>query len=72
MSFLIRRKTFKIGQSRAITLPLGWCNFYRDRIKTVTVVGHSILILAPQGFEAEAQRLIEQVEGKDQTSIIGD
>lgn len=65
MSFMIQRKTFKIGQSHAVTLPMGWCNYYGDRIKTITVIGHSILLLVPKGLENEAQRLIREVENID-------
>lgn len=62
MSFMTKRKTFKIGQSHAVTLPPGWCAYYGDRIKTITILGHSILLLVPQGLESEAQKLVEQTE----------
>ena len=62
MSFKTKRKTFKIGQSHAVTLPPGWCAYYGDRIKTVTILGHSVLILAPKGLESIAQRLVEEIE----------
>ncbi|GAG13857.1 unnamed protein product [marine sediment metagenome] len=65
MSFMIKRKTFKIGQSHAVTLPVGWCNYYGDRIKTLTILGHNVLILAPQGLEDTAQRLIEEMEASN-------
>ena len=62
MSFKTVRKTFRIGQSRCVTLPPAWCTFYGDRIKTVTILGHNVLILAPEGLEGIAQKLIEEVE----------
>ncbi len=65
MSFMTKRKTFKIGQSRCVTLPPGWCTFYGDRIKTVTILGHNVLILAPEGLEGIAQKLIEDMEIAD-------
>jgi len=65
MSFMTKRKTFRIGQSHCVTLPPGWCAFYGDRIKTVTILGHNVLILAPQGLEDIAQKLIEEVEASE-------
>ncbi len=62
MSFKIQRKVFKIGQSHAVTLPAGWLNYYGDRVRTVTLIGHSILLLVPQGLEEEAQQLLKELE----------
>jgi len=31
----------------------------------VTILGHNVLILAPQGLEDVAQRLIEEVEASE-------
>ena len=65
MSFKTIRKTFRIEQSRCVTLPPGWCTFYGDRIKTVTILGHNVLILAPEGLESIAQKLVEDMEIAD-------
>lgn len=62
MSFMTKRRTFRVGQSRCVTLPPGWCAFYGDRINTITVLGHDVLMLAPRGLEDIAQRLVEEVE----------
>ena len=62
MRFRIIRKTFRIGQSHCVTLPPGWCAFYGERVKTVTILGHSLLIIAPQGLEDLAQKMIEDTE----------
>jgi len=62
MGIKIERKPFRIGSSFAVTLPLGWCQYYGDRISTVTVFGHDVLILAPKGLEEQAQRMIEIIE----------
>ena len=62
MAFRIERRPFKIGSSLAITLPPAWCSYYRDRLTPITMLGNTILILAPKGLEAQAQKLIEEVE----------
>lgn len=62
MSFMTKRKIFRIGHSHAVTLPVGWINYYGDRIKTVTIFGHNVLILAPEGLESIAQKLVEDME----------
>jgi len=62
MGFKIERKPFRIGSSYAITLPLGWCRYYGERIETLTIIGHTVLILAPKGLEDLAQTMIEQME----------
>jgi hypothetical protein len=38
MAFMMQRKPFKIANSRALVLPISWCNFYRNRIDKVTVI----------------------------------
>ena len=62
MTFMTKRKTFKIGKSHAVTLPPGWCNYYSDRIKEVTILGHDVLILAPEGLEDTARKLIDMMQ----------
>ena len=66
MGFKIERKPFKIGSSMSVTLPPAWCNYYGDRMATLTLVGNTVLILAPQGLEAQAQRMIEEVEAMNE------
>jgi len=65
MSYKIKRKPFKLGTSWAITLPPGWCRYYGDRISTVTVVGHALLIIAPKGLEEHALRIIKEGENAE-------
>ena len=62
MSYKMERKPFKIGTSWAITLPQGWCRYYGDRISTVTMVGHALLIIAPKGLEEHALRIVKEEE----------
>ena len=62
MGIKVVRKPFKIGSSTAITLPQGWCNFYRDRITTLTIIGSQLLILVPKGLERQADKLIRTME----------
>ena len=65
MSYKIKRRPFKLGTSWAITLPPGWCRYYGDRISTVTVVGHTLLIIAPKGLEEHALRIIKEGENAE-------
>ena len=62
MGFKITRKPFRIGASQAITLPHGWCSFYGDRIRTLTILGNTLLVIAPQGMEKQAEELAEMME----------
>lgn len=65
MGIKVVRKSFRIGSSTAITLPQGWCSFYGDRIKTLTILGDQLLILVPKGLEGQADKLMRTMEGKD-------
>ena len=62
MPFKLNRKTFRIGNSYGITLPQSWCEYYGERAKLLTIMGDKVLVIAPQGLEAEAQRIIEEEE----------
>lgn len=64
MGFKILRKPFHIGKSQAVTLPVGWCQFYGKRIDKVTILGNSLLVIAPEGLEDRAQKLVEVMEGE--------
>jgi len=65
MSFKLCRKPFHIGASQAVTLPFAWCQYYGDRINTLTIFGNRLLIIAPKGLEELAARLIQQMEDSD-------
>ena len=62
MTIKLQRKSFKIGASHAVTLPASWCEYYGDRIDTLTIFGSSVLILAPKGLENVAQSLARGIE----------
>ncbi len=62
MGLKVSRKTFKIGASHAVTLPANWCRYCHDRIATVTLIGEDVLILAPEGLEDKAEKLMREVE----------
>lgn len=62
MGIKVKRSTYKLGASTAVTLPTDWCAYYGERIAKVTLIGSSWLIVVPEGLEDEAQRLIQEVE----------
>jgi len=62
MGFKVERKPFKIGSSMAVTLPPAWCTYYGDRIATLTLIGNTVLVVAPQGLETQALEIIERIE----------
>ena len=62
MGIRIQRTTYKLGSSRAVTLPSAWCEFYGKRIDRVTILGNTLLVIAPQGLEEQAAKLIEKME----------
>ena len=52
------RKPFKIGVSRALTIPTTWRKF-----ETVTVYeDRGLLIIAPPGLEDRAEKLMQSFE----------
>ena len=66
MGIKLQRQTYKLGSSRAVTLPLPWVNFYGERVRRVTILGNSILVIAPEGLELEAEKLMKEVEHMNQ------
>jgi hypothetical protein len=62
MGIKVQRSTYKLGSSTVVTLPTDWCAFYAGRIAKVTILGDSLLIIAPAGLEEQAQKLIEEVD----------
>ena len=62
MGIKVQRSTYRLGASTAVTLPTDWCAFYAGRIAKVTIIGDTLLIVAPEWLEDQAQRLIEEVE----------
>jgi virulence-associated protein VagC len=62
MSFKLCRKPFRIGASQAVTLPFAWCQYYGNRIDTLTIFGDRLLIIAPKGLEEQAAKLIQHME----------
>jgi hypothetical protein len=58
----VQRHTYRLGASRAVTLPPAWVNYYGDRANKVTIIGSSLLVIAPEGLEAEAEKLIMEAE----------
>lgn len=67
MGIRIQRHTYKLGSSRVVTLPLAWVNYYGDRVDKVTIIGSSLLVIAPEGLESEAEELVMEVERMKQT-----
>lgn len=60
-----KRKTFKIGQSRAITLPKSWLDFHgEEATEELTLMGDAILMIAPKGLEEKAKRAIEMLDNQ--------
>ncbi len=61
MAFIVTRKgTRDSAGKRSLALPKAWCDYFGDRIDTVTVVGQNVLIVAPQGLEERALRMIKE------------
>jgi hypothetical protein len=45
-----------------VTLPFAWCQYYGNRIDTLTIFGDRLLIIAPKGLEEQAAKLIQHME----------
>jgi hypothetical protein len=63
------RKPYKMGPSRALVLPIDWCRYYGERVDHLTIFENGLLILAPQGMEGQAERLMQSLEGENQKVI---
>ena len=53
--------------SRGITLPKAWLSYLGD-VKTVTIIGSDLLVIAPPGLEAKARRLVSLMESQETTT----
>jgi hypothetical protein len=62
MAILVRRSLIKTRGSRMLTLPPAWCRYYGHRVDHVTVMGTTCLVIAPQGLEDEAKKMIKAIE----------
>lgn len=69
MSFRIERKPFWIGRSRVLTLPIAWCNYQGNRVDKLTLIGDDVLILAPQGTEETAQKVLDGIKRTSQEEV---
>ena len=57
---VVRKPSHDSNGKRSLALPKPWCDYFGDRIDRVTVVGQNVLIIAPQGYEERALKLIEE------------
>ena len=64
MGVRVTRATRKLGGSRIVTLPAQWVRYFGPRADHITIVGESLLVLAPEGFEAEADQLARELEDR--------
>jgi hypothetical protein len=62
MGIKLFRSTYKIGNSRGLTLPIHWCRFYGTHIDRVLITGDKFLIVAPEGMADEACILADELE----------
>lgn len=64
MGFREKRKLIKAGPvSKALILPKPWLDYHGEDANVLTLLGNSILILAPKGYEKKAKRILELAEG---------
>lgn len=65
MGSINRRKTFKIGHSKAVTLPKSWIDYHgEEATQELTLLGDAILIVAPKGLEEKAKKILSDLEKK--------
>ena len=69
MVMVIKRKLLKLGVARALTLPHSWIDFYGDRVNEVTITGSTLLIVAPQGLEAQARKIVDEMEANNMREV---
>ena len=63
MGYRVKRKTYDIGSSRGVTLPKPWLDYHgKDKTAELTLIGNAILVVAPEGYEDRAQRIVEELE----------
>jgi hypothetical protein len=66
MAYKETRRLVKFGAaSRGITLPKPWLDYHGDKALKLTLLGGGgILVLAPQGYEETARRLLDKAESE--------
>jgi len=70
MAYKQQRPTIKVGKtSRAVILPKPWLDYHGQKANVLTILGDAILILAPQGYEKKAQRLLEASEEGGEATV---
>lgn len=62
MGIKVQRTTYRMGASRSVTLPADWCRYYGSRINKVTIYGNSLLVIAPEGMEKQAEEFAQEME----------
>lgn len=62
MTIKLVRKPFKIGQTKALILPVSWRRYYGARLDTVTIYENGLLVIAPQGLKGQAEKLMQGLE----------
>jgi hypothetical protein len=50
-------------------MPRSWIDFYGDRVNEVTITGSTLLIVAPQGLEAQARKIVDEMESNNQKEV---
>jgi hypothetical protein len=65
MAIKVQRNTGRSRLSRTLTLPIAWVNYYGPRIDRVTIMGSRCLIIAPEGLEDEAEKMLKAVENNE-------
>lgn len=68
MGLKLKRKLLRMGQSYAITLPPAWVNYHGARADEVTIIGNDVLVIAPAGYEQQAENIIRDIERSQETS----
>ena len=67
MGCKVTRRTYKIGSSTGVTLPKSWLDYHgKDKVDELTLIGNSILVIAPRGLEEKARQIVEGLERGEQ------
>ena len=62
MGYKVKRRTIKVGESsRAVILPKPWLDYHGENAEYLTLLGDAILIIAPNGYEEKAQKMLEGI-----------
>jgi len=63
MGYKEKRKLIRVGKTaKGVILPKPWLDYHGNKAENLTLLGDTILIIAPEGYEEKARKLLDNAE----------